>query len=455
MNPADNSLNLQPDARLAGQIAELLRLSPSVTSQTLQSVTGKSQASISLALGQLGDQVCKLGAARSTRYALARPILGLPASQRLFLTQRNGAIEHFGRLTQLNNSQVHVRSATGQEWLSQPGQLPWFLQTLRPHGFLGRQYIRLRPDFPADPDVWTAEQALYLAVNHIQEPPGAFQVGEMMGRIVPEAPIDLEARALHYESLVQNIQTALPAGSSAGGEQPKFVVETSDKQGGYQHLIVKFSPPRGTPFGERWHDLLHLEHLALSVLGQHGVAVAGSHIVQTATRTYLESTRFDRLSVEGKRHVVSAGTVHDEFVKTPRVQWANTCEALASQKRLRQADVAQAAAILQFGRFIGNTDMHFGNLSFFVDDVARPQFELAPVYDMLPMMWRPGIHEGSLDASPVRAQPQPAGFEAQAALARAWAAQFWDRAAQLPGLSAPLRQASAASAIRLKSNFSE
>ncbi len=455
MNPANGSLNPQPDTRLAEQIADLLRQSPTVTSQALQQSTGKSQASISLALGQLGGQVCKLGAARSTRYALARPILGLPARQPLFLTRPNGHIEHFGRLTQLNNSQVHVRNATGQEWLSQPRQLPWFLQSLRPQGFLGRQYTRLRPDFPADPDAWTAEQVLYLAVNHIQEPPGAFQVGEVMGRIVPEAPVDLGARALHYEGLVRNVQTALPAGSSAGGEQPKFVVETGDNLGGYQHLIVKFSPPRGTPFGERWNDLLHLEHLALSVLSSHGVAVAASNIVQTATRTYLESTRFDRTGTEGKRHVVSVGAVHDEFVKTPRVQWANTCEALATQKRLRQADVAQAAAILQFGRFIGNTDMHFGNLSFFVDDVARPQFELAPVYDMLPMMWRPGIHDGSLDVSAVRGQPQLAGFEAQAEQARAWATQFWDRAARLPGLSAPLRQASAASAVRLRTNFSE
>ncbi len=41
---------------------------------------------------------------------------------------------------------------------------------------------------------------------------------------------------------------------------------------------------------------------------------------------------------------------------------------------------------------IANTDMHFGNLSLFVDSVAdleKGQFTLAPCYDMLPMRYRP------------------------------------------------------------------
>ena len=459
MNTSSFQNNSLLDAHLTEQVLGLLRVSPSLTSQTLQNVTRKSQASISLTLGQLGDQVCKLGAARSTRYALARPILGLPANQPLALTQPNGYIEHFGRLTQLQNSQIHIRSATGQDWLSQPGQLPWFLQTLRPQGFLGRQYTRVRPDFPADPDTWTAEQVLYLAVNHIDEPPGAFQVGEVMGRIVPEAPIDLKARAQHYESLVQTIQTALPAGSSAGGEQPKFLVETSDVVGGgstrYRHLIVKYSPPRGTLFGERWHDLLRLEHLALQVLGSHGLAVAESHIVQTATRTYLESSRFDRLGAEGKRHVVSAGTVHGEFVKTPQLSWANTCEALVAQNRLSQPDLARVVTLQQFGRFIGNTDMHFGNLSFFVDDVAKPFFQLAPVYDMLPMKWRPSIHDGALSAEPMQEQPSLLGFANEQAVARQMAVAFWEQAAAMSTLHPDLREGARRSAIRVKSHFKQ
>ncbi len=40
-----------------------------------------------------------------------------------------------------------------------------------------------------------------------------------------------------------------------------------------------------------------------------------------------------------------------------------------------------------FGQLIGNTDMHFGNLSFFVS--SGGPLALTPVYDMLPMLYAP------------------------------------------------------------------
>ena len=140
----------------------------------------------------------------------------------------------------------------------------------------------------------------------------------------------------------------LPAASSAGGEQPKFLTETTAPDGGHQHLIVKFSPPRGTPFGERWHDLLHLEHLALAVLADNGVAVAPSRIVQSGERTYLVSERFDRVGMHGKRHVVPASAAHDAFVTAPLptlVQPAGYA-ALAAQTRTWAITYWERAACL-------------------------------------------------------------------------------------------------------------
>ena len=66
------------------------------------------------------------------------------------------------------------------------------------------------------------------------------------------------------------------------------------------------------------------------------------------------------------------------------------------------------------------------------------------------MIWRPGIHGGELDAAAVKPQIQPAGFEAQAALARTWAIAYWGRAASVPTLSGALRSASAANAENLR-----
>ncbi|MBC7548980.1 MAG: hypothetical protein H7224_10145 [Polaromonas sp.] len=81
--------------------------------------------------------------------------------------------------------------------------------------------------------------------------------------------------------------------------------------------------------------------------------------------------------------------------------------------------------------------MHFGNLSLFVGDV-------------LPMMWRPVVHSGELDARPVQPQAQPAGYAALADQVSAWAITDWDRASDLPALSPGLRAASAENARLLK-----
>ncbi len=443
-----------PFIDLADHLHVLLAQGALLTARQLQSATGKSQPSISLALAKLGAEVCKLGAARSTRYALTQPILGLPAQQTLTWTTPDGLIQAFGTLCFLQGGQVYVRTPQGTDWLTLPGQLPWFLQSLRPQGFLGRQLTRLRPDFPADPDHWRIEQVLYMAINHVGDPPGAMHLGETPGSLVREAPLALPDRAVHYDTLARAVTDSLPAASSAGGEQPKFTTEAMFVDiPQHKHFLVKFSPPRGTPFGERWHDLLHLEHLALAVLAENDIPVASTRIVESQVRTYLESERFDRIGLEGKRHVVTASAVHDEFVKSPRRHWVATCEALVQQKMLASEHLKTVASAYFFGQYIGNTDMHFGNLSFFVDDVTKPVLVPAPVYDMLPMMWRPGVHDGSLDAPPVQAPMQPAGFEPQAAQARTWAIDFWERAAQLPGISDALRGASAACAKRLKNNF--
>lgn len=420
-----------------------------LTTQQLQKATGKSQPSISLALTKLGFEVCKLGAARSTRYALAQPILGLPARQPITWTNSVGLQQAFGQLTLLHTGQVHVRTRQGLDWLGLPGQLPWFLQTLRPQGFLGGQLTRLRPDFAADPDQWTTEQVLYMATNHANDPPGALHLGDAAARFVPRLAPAIADRADAFDAMTRAIHETLPAASSAGGEQPKFTTELDDADGQHKHFIVKFSPPRGTPFGERWHDLLHLEHLALTVLADKGVAVATTHLIESHERTYLMSERFDRVGLDGKRHVVALAAVHDEFVKAPRRHWLATCEALAAQGLLTPADVNSVASIYLFGQAIGNTDMHFDNLSFFVDDVLNPKLQPTPVYDMLPMLWRPGIHGGELSAAPVQPQTQPAGYGAQDAQAKAWAREYWERATEMSTINTALRAASAVNLGRL------
>ncbi len=438
-----------PKISLADALHALLKQAPSLSAAQLQAATGKSQASISLALKQLGAEVHKQGAARSTRYALTQAILGLPASHELLWNGPDMAGDmpwRFGTLTYLQNDMLYVQS--GKHVWQTKGRLPWFLMPLKPQGFLGRELARARPDFPSDPDDWTLAQVLYMAINHVNDPVGAFFVGAIETSNFA-APDDITDKAKHYEHLATSIGAGLPAGSSAAGEQPKFTA----RQRGGERFIVKFSPPRGTPFGERWHQLLHLEKRALQTLEANGIASAQTEIVETAKRTCLESRRFDRGASAALRHIVSAAAVHDEFVQAPRVNWVVTCEALVKQQLLSGSDARQVTLTYLFGHFIGNTDMHFGNLSFFVDDVVTPVFVPTPVYDMLPMMWRPDIHSGNLDPSPLREPVLPSGYAAEAALALTWAIDYWQQASRDAELSAELRALCVENARRLQHGF--
>jgi hypothetical protein len=433
-------------------LRQLLAQSPELTAAQLQSATGMSQPSISLALkamglGQSAGGVARLGAARSTRYALTKNIQGLPARHSLLCDGADGVPRHFGELTYLSGNRVHVRSGK-QEWLSHAA-LPWFLTPLQPQGFLGRQLARLRPDFPADPERWSLEQVLYFTVNHVREASGAFAIEGPAGVAHVAVCGVAQSLAQTFDRLAAQVGTSLPAGSSAGGEQPKFLWREPDGL----RWLVKFSPPRGTPFGERWHALLHLEKLALDVLRENGMTSAETRIVESATRTFLLSRRFDRTAEFGYRHLVAASAVHEHFVQTPRQHWVGTCRALVDLNLLSSGDLSTATQAYVFGQFIGNTDMHFGNLSFFVQDVIRPRFELAPIYDMLPMMWRPSIHSGSLDAEPLNAPHALAVDPALTDAARDWAVVYWERAAEMRTLGLPMQTVCAINAQRLKTRF--
>jgi serine/threonine protein kinase HipA of HipAB toxin-antitoxin module len=246
------------------------------------------------------------------------------------------------------------------------------------------------------------------------------------------------------DALSASVAGTLPMGSSAGGEQPKFVAQLASGA----HVLVKFTPPRGTPFGERWHDLLHAECLANEVLAQYGVAVARTQVVHSGLRTYLLSHRFDRHGAQGRRHVVAIGAVHEAFVPGPYQSWAATCSALERQGRLPPQAGVQAQALLNFGELIGNGDMHSGNLSLVVERgaLAKGRFTLAPVYDMLPMRWRPDAVMGTAPAYTALALNSAAMTHG----ARAPASMFWGELAGLKTVSIAMRQMAAQMRLNLE-----
>lgn len=421
-----------------------------VTSAELQALTGRSQPTVSRILGSLSDRVLVLGRARSTRYGLAQSIRGLPAQLPIHWTDEAGRSARIGTVSLLVPDWVAVE--VGRHASVARSAVPWFLTPVQAHGFLGRLLARrlAASGLDPDPERWSVDAVLYAAA-HLHDAPGAVTIGEPVeSGPVAAIPGTGRAAADALDALATDVARTLPAGSSAGGEQPKFLAVVRGAGGADaadQHVLVKFTPPRGTPFGERWHDLLHAERMACDVLAEHGVAVAQGTVVESATRTFLSSRRFDRLGARGRRHVVSIGAVHRAFVPGPWQHWAATCERLAHQRRLPSIDAERARALLQFGRLIGNTDMHSGNLGLYVErsGLERGRFALAPVYDMLPMRWRPDAVLGGA--------PEYAPFEPDAASlagpALGPALEFWRRLASHAPVGAGLRDVASEMARRI------
>lgn len=409
----------------AALLLDTLRREGPLPAAELARRLGLSQPTLWRRLNALLPEVVALGRGRVTRYGLARSILGWSASQPLAWVEPDGQVVEWGEITWLANGRLHTWGP-GVDLVTD--DLPWFLSPLRAQGFIGRLLAqRLAPQgLAGNPDHWSLEQVLFAALQ-LADPPGAFHLG--MGDNGPSLALHDDTR---LDTVAGNVAATLPAGSSAGGEQAKFLGRLADGSA----ALVKFSPPLGTPFGDRWSDLLRAEHLALKVLAEHGVAVAESLWRRTARRSYLVSRRFDRVGATGRRHAVALAAWHHTFVGGPLQHWAVTCAALARQKRVPAETPAQALALLQFGHLIGNTDMHFGNLSLWVErgELAAGRGRLAPVYDMLPMRWRPDPGSGNLDLTPFT--PDEAD---RLSAARPVAEAFWRAVADDEIISPPFR----------------
>ena len=416
------------------------------SSVDLQRSLGLSQPSVSRLLAAASSQVMVLGRGRATRYALPQRIGGAAAEQPLAWVDEQGAAHPFARLAFGHGGSVHVQ--VGKSLMHRVGALPWFMAPLRAEGFLGRALARLwaAQGFPSDPAAWSIEQVLMSALQ-MPDAPGALRLGDATAGTSTTLPtleaLDAARAAALLDTLADQAASGLPAGSSAGGEQAKFLLRDVDGH----PLIAKYSPPRGTPFGERWSDLLHAEAAALALLAEHGVPVAPTRVFSTARRTVLLSRRFDRVGRDGRRHVVPLWAVHEAFVPGPPRQWSATCEVLEARRRLPGGSAARASALQQFGRLIGNTDMHFGNLGVCVDreDLLRGRFRLAPLYDMLPMRWRPDASTGEMGLLPF--EPDAGDL---ASAARALAAEYWGRIEASPPISRGFRKLAGEQARRTR-----
>ncbi len=167
------------------------------------------------------------------------------------------------------------------------------------------------------------------------------------------------------------------------------------------------------------------------------LANPGVRLLDAGGRRFLEIPRFDRIGPGGRRGVVSLEALAASLLGTLSRNWL---EATADFHRRGLIDSGPFATIQRlhaFGELIGNTDMHFGNLAFFLDDTLP--FRVTPAYDMLPMLWAPGSQGELIERQFAPAPPLPAMTEPWREAAE-WAEIFWDRVVGDARLSADFAQ---------------
>jgi len=327
-----------------------------------------------------------------------------------------------------------------------PG-LPWFMHDLRPLGFLGRCFAHSHAaelGCPRDPRLWSDDDALMGVLRFGADLPGAFVIGEAMladvqNRMLHSARID-DDPGVAYPNLAEAVLADEMPGSSAAGEQPKFTACVRDSAGNVGHVIVKFSGAAGRPEDMRWADLLVAEDVANRVLGKNGIPCASTTVFTAGGRTFLESQRFDRADAFGRRGLVSLEALDAAFYGEITTPWTMAAERLKLDGWLGAEDAERLSLLWWFGTLIGNTDMHYGNVSLFLGP-TRP-LRLAPVYDMVPMLYRPGI-EGQFRDQPL--EPPPPAPETIPIWSRAasLAVRFWSELADESMASAVFRRVAA------------
>jgi hypothetical protein len=265
-------------------------------------------------------------------------------------------------------------------------------------------------------------------------------------------PLPASQLGAAYSQLAEQAVSAGVPGSSAAGEFPKFTALRDDLAAATPHVLVKFSGADDSATVRRWADLLVCEHLALlAAAALPGVTAARSRIIGHAGRTFLEVERFDRHGLFGRSRLVSLGTLDAAFLGDGSSDWTRLSTRLAAAGLLDEAGLLAVQHLWWFGRLIANSDMHTGNLSF------RPQqgrlglgsgLELAPAYDMVPMLYAP-LPGGEL---PRRDFEPPLPLPAQRAVwttACTAAGRFWREAAQDTRISAGFRAVSELNSQRL------
>lgn len=361
------------------QLLALLSRHPNARATELADQLKTSRPSVLRLIAQAQNRICRVGRGPSTRYARTREVPPLGTHVAVRRIDETGRPHPYATLHFL---------AEGHHWL-EPHEgdaeffvgLPPFAVDMSPQGYIGRAFTHQFPELHLPPRVvdWTDDHRLIALAMRGQDTPGNLIIGdESLNRFLSMPPAVIHSS--DYPRLADASGQGQP-GSSAGGEQPKFVTSAENR-----HVIVKFAGNDGGASALRWMDLLVCEALALQALRAAGFETSTARWLDGGNYRFLEVERFDRVGVRGRRALLSLSAISNEYLGVAS-NWTEASKKMRTEHLISDDDARRVRWLDTFGQLIGNTDRHFGNLSFFPEGPRR--FRLAPVYDMLPMVFAP------------------------------------------------------------------
>ncbi len=436
------------------------------TASAMARILGVSQATLSRTLSKM-FRVVQIGKGSRSCYALRRELGRWGEIWPVYQVSEQGSARFMGSLSALHAGyflfepeQSDLRDSILFAGEFQDGiypGIPWFLDDMRPQGFLGRLFAQGRGRelrIGENPERWSSDESLIAMLVYGADGPGNWILGtesiEAFQASHTSSFVAEEERSRQYSLLADHIIDGeeLP-GSSAGGEQPKFPTMVKVGNGEFRPVIIKFSGSMRTESGKRWADLLSLESLASETLLNANFNAMRTEIMQDEERRFLEVERFDRVGRRGRRWVVSLRVLASTFIGEDQ-SWHKLSKGLEASGWVTAADAQRIRQLHCFGNLIGNADMHSGNLSFMCD--GQPPLSLAPVYDMLPMAYAP-LGSGDMNSKPLNfSLPRPEYLEDWKAVLPI-AIKFWSEAMSLPNLSESM-QTIASENYRLISSLS-
>lgn len=426
-------------ANLAESLERVLRANPRANARRLCELLDITQPTLSRALNRLPGRIITRGKASRTRYAWRRSVRGYEKEFPLYRIDEAGVGHDLGGVDCVHpeGTAINLRAELGWPVIEDMKDgwyegLPYWLLDMKPQGFLGRSFAKRYAQMlqiADDPNAWSDDDVLHILATTGSDQAGNLILGDAAYEGFLESSRKRESQVLKasrlgeaYPGLASEALAFGHAGSSAGGEFPKFTA-CRIVEGKPRHVIVKFSGAGNSPAETRWADLLVCERIALDCMRELlRVPAASSALHRFAGRTFLEIERFDRHGLLGRSEICSLSSIHAALLGSADTAWPAISRSLLASRLLDDTQAGIVERSWWFGRLIGNTDMHLGNLSFI------PGLVVAPVYDMLPMMYSP-LRGGELPGATFTvAEPLPRERGAWQGAAVA-AVEFWRRSA--------------------------